>query len=254
MGPRLFSRGDTARYCDYNHAYNLQWDRGSSAAETATRSIEREPVPRLQWDRGSSAAETRLAAHEGAGAQGPSMGPRLFSRGDGRSSSRPRPGTSFNGTAALQPRRRHRELPADDRVVPSMGPRLFSRGDSLLLGCDLKRERPSMGPRLFSRGDGHQATPRCTAEPFNGTAALQPRRLPPSRDLSLQAVGRGSASVGWSENRGPCRPDPGTSREGGNPCRFGLRERALSPPAPPSRSRRRTRPQGPGLFGCQRER
>ncbi len=110
----------------------LQWGRGSSAAEGRAAPTSSCPHRSLQWGRGSSAAEGTFSAV-----------PRIVR------------GTSFNGAAALQPRKGGAG-PAVDPVRPaSMGPRLFSRG---------RRAAASAG----------EARRRC----FNGAAALQPRKDP----------------------------------------------------------------------------
>ncbi len=140
MGPRLFSRGDDAvhggtadRGRGFNGATAFQPWRLCQPVRIVTRSGQ------LQWGHGFSAVETltgccaaRLgnARFNGATAFQPwrpaagvqlghhrsaSMGPRLFSRGDGGRSCR-----------------------AGRRSPASMGPRLFSRGDKNHLLGSLK--------------------------------------------------------------------------------------------------------------------
>ena len=155
MGPRLFSRGRLAADVALTlPGQQLQWGRGSSAAEGAGWRSTRPASGSLQWGRGSSAAEGLATAppifqgsqlqwgRGSSAAEGEipaalvreepdaSMGPRLFSRGRERMRFRqPFCRFRFNGAAALQPRKvQCGAWPARVGVPASMGPRLFSRG------------------------------------------------------------------------------------------------------------------------------
>jgi len=107
MGPRLFSRGDQLIAVGVAARLLLQWGHGFSAVETITFTNSRIAIDELQWGHGFSAVETvaqcRHARQDGEGFNGAtafqpwrpelcvrmleqepaSMGPRLFSRGDG---------------------------------------------------------------------------------------------------------------------------------------------------------------------------
>ena len=128
----------------------------------------------LQWGRDSSAAEMPLGTATFYLGVAASMGPRLFSRGNGRIAGVQGPlMDGFNGAATLQPRKcsgeRRRSI---DELAASMGPRLFSRGNGV---GDVPRPRPlaaSMGPRLFSRGNGAAWQPACRMWVF---ASMGPR-------------------------------------------------------------------------------
>ena len=188
MGPRLFSRGNTAPntfICDLN---GLQWGRGSSAAEIRTQAKSVVVPAQLQWGRGSSAAEIRFsevtprpvanALQWGRGSSAAEMTPESLPCGRMR--------RSFNGAAALQPRKFNWTMHARPRAVrASMGPRLFSRGN-MCRSCKTTARRfgfngaaalqprksgdkalacprlpyASMGPRLFSRGNMVARVPR----------------------------------------------------------------------------------------------
>ena len=66
MGPRLFSRGKSQEH-GWEEALDdqLQWGRGSSAAEMCYRPVKGYGEEQLQWGRGSSAAEMISAAPPG---------------------------------------------------------------------------------------------------------------------------------------------------------------------------------------------
>ena len=178
MGPRLFSRGRRHAETLYCGCVELQWGRGSSAAE-GTRTLTGCSICRtLQWGRGSSAAEGVADPVRRLPGVRASMGPRLFSRGRslgqreakastplqwGRGSSaaegRPASGAcrfarrSFNGAAALQPRKAMLA-----RLRPA-APTGFNGAAALQ-----PRKDTTLDPR--------------TGEPkgFHGAAALQPRK------------------------------------------------------------------------------
>ena len=132
MGPRLFSRGRSARQTTpsprstgFNGAAALQPRKVCHRPRVAF------PLILLQWGRGSSAAEGSPAIANLLFGEPASMGPRLFSRGRflgwccrrlagrlqwGRGSSAAegpqfnvsrRPPPCFNGAAALQPRKEY---------------------------------------------------------------------------------------------------------------------------------------------------
>ena len=155
MGPRLFSRGRRHAETLYCGCVELQWGRGSSAAE-GTRTLTGCSICRtLQWGRGSSAAEGTYRVHLRVRSAA-SMGPRLFSRGRmvRRRTAVSSP-SSFNGAAALQPRKAMLA-----RLRPA-APTGFNGAAALQ-----PRKDTTLDPR--------------TGEPkgFNGAAALQPRKVP----------------------------------------------------------------------------
>ena len=128
---------------------------------------------RLQWGHGFSAVEIWLPGDWSDSTQTASMGPRLFSRGNGQRAVRKHADpASFNGATAFQPWKfptclRYTQL----LLLASMGPRLFSRGNNIWWvtgggGCEA-----SMGPRLFSRGNQHQQAGRVRQDP----ASMGPR-------------------------------------------------------------------------------
>ena len=150
LQPRKVTRGTLARL---PHGL-LQWGRGSSAAEGILKRLDDVLEDRLQWGRGSSAAEgwpptspsrCRASSFNGAAALQPRKG-RVGGLQDQRVA-------RFNGAAALQPRKGHEHANSTIGWSASMGPRLFSRGRA--------------GPA------GHRYAPRWS---FNGAAALQPRK------------------------------------------------------------------------------
>ena len=202
MGPRLFSRGRRHAETLYCGCVELQWGRGSSAAE-GTRTLTGCSICRtLQWGRGSSAAEGVADPVRRLPGVRASMGPRLFSRGRslgqreakastplqwGRGSSaaegRPASGAcrfarrSFNGAAALQPRKASWERP------PSGIPAGFN-------GAAALQPRKAAGESVAAGKD----------KSFNGAAALQPRKgVPLCRFSSIGWVllqwGRGSSAA-----------------------------------------------------------
>ncbi len=203
MEPRLESRGNCASRPAHAHAPQLQWSRGSRAAETRrprswpslhvlrfNGAAAREPRKRgraerrsarscaLQWSRGSRAAET----------------------GDGFDvSSSP---CRFNGAAAREPRKRRSAVDdaqrcriasmeprlesrgnargpraVDDARSASMEPRLESRGNDAAQCLDVRDVAASMEPRLESRGNSAEPARRCSRRRrFNGAAAREPRK------------------------------------------------------------------------------
>jgi len=275
MGPRLASRGSVVRSDHAADDFTLQWDRGSRAAEARHVATRHSQHRALQWDRGSRAAEaccaslatTGFIAFNGTAAReprkpehrrrrrqphGPSMGPRLASRGSevvslddvvivalqwdrgsraaearrryrrfllGNPSMGPRLASRGSGGGAdlldlplgpsMGPRLASRGSVTGSDIdslptFPSMGPRLASRGSSSDARPMMRLDQPSMGPRLASRGSqakndlsdvwtflqwdrGSRAAEACPARrnslrpgiPFNGTAAREPRKLPP---------------------------------------------------------------------------
>ena len=157
--------------------------------------------PRL-FSRGR--VETRApAAHRDVVA---SMGPRLFSRGrSGRTSCCSLIATSFNGAAAVQPRKAHftswittktkklqwgRGCSAAEGTSADAQPGR-SAGFNGAAAVQPRKERilgeypdataASMGPRLFSRGR-RPTSPGCgrPTSGFNGAAAVQPRKAAPA--------------------------------------------------------------------------
>src|SRR6266853_304475 len=89
---------------------------------------------------------------------------------------------SFNGAAAVRPRRCADRAGALARGEPFNGaaavrPRRFETDNdvwAVLL-------TPSMGPRLLGRGDANAVCAvAIAAEPFNGAAAVRPRRFRPA--------------------------------------------------------------------------
>ena len=178
MGPRLFSRGRLAADVALTlPGQQLQWGRGSSAAEGAGWRSTRPASGSLQWGRGSSAAEGsrtrqqhyRLERFNGAAALQPRKGrasrapirsPVELQWGRGSSAAdgmefcplRCNFG-SFNGAAALQPRKGRYPPPwsAKNQTLQ------WGRGSSAAEGnvCGSANhfvDSASMGPRLFSRG------------------------------------------------------------------------------------------------------
>src|SRR6266508_1827089 len=107
MGPRLFSRGDqncvsgcwSRNRLQWGHGFSavetapppvaatsrvsLQWGHGFSAVETQRINVYADPGRELQWGHGFSAVETLRGVAHPVHDIGASMGPRLFSRGDG---------------------------------------------------------------------------------------------------------------------------------------------------------------------------
>ena len=135
--PLQWGRGSSAAEMRFSKPASVTWVQGfnGAAALQPRKSFhlqpERELDERLQWGRGSSAAEIEWPQYFLSVEGEASMGPRLFSRGNG--------------------------VPADQTVslfVASMGPRLFSRGNHSQRGRIVNGEyHASMGPRLFSRGN-----------------------------------------------------------------------------------------------------
>ena len=158
MGPRLFSRGEIVIDERGIILDELQWGRGFSAAERYSGIRTVRTCSKLQWGRGFSAAESPTGMFSAHLCGMASMGPRLFSRGEGmvRRNRSPRR-VCFNGAAAFQPRRVRAYLVDGLRRLASMGPRLFSRGEADFLNGLTQVVRASMGPRLFSRGEYHGA-------------------------------------------------------------------------------------------------
>ena len=157
----------------------LQWGRGSSAAEGILKRLDDVLEDRLQWGRGSSAAEgwpptspsrCRASSFNGAAALQPRKG-RVGGLQDQRVA-------RFNGAAALQPRK--------EWLIQCDGYRVFAlqwgRGSSAAEGravVQVQQHRvgvASMGPRLFSRGRDIQGAFEGAFCGFNGAAALQPRQ------------------------------------------------------------------------------
>ena len=151
MGPRLFSRGNLQALRACAILIELQWGHGFSAVEIsaggagfcAGRSG-------LQWGHGFSAVEISIAAGQKGRDDHASMGPRLFSRGNGED-----PHTSFGIRTA------------------SMGPRLFSRGNRIT-------ESIHWRPRSFNGATAFQPWKLCSSlllcpAPlcFNGATAFQ---------------------------------------------------------------------------------
>ena len=110
-----------------------------------------------------------------------SMGPRLFSRGNGRIVTAKR----WRMNALMGPRLFSRGNPpkrdagSNSPTSALMGPRLFSRGN-VWTGChDNNGYGASMGPRLFSRGNANRLAHGCLhLGRFNGAATLQSRKCP----------------------------------------------------------------------------
>ena len=206
MGPRLFSRGRVQPcHVTNNSCEKLQWGRGCSAAEgtdsggLATVGRYASMGPRL-FSRG----RLRLPRSAMIAAAMASMGPRLFSRGRSRKFFFLRFHLeSFNGAAAVQPRKEPNFCPSlrpfgrlqwgrgcsaaegacftrwrlRRHIDASMGPRLFSRGRGGFGGRGGVGRLASMGPRLFSRG--RHFVPQLNVpnlKRFNGAAAVQPRK------------------------------------------------------------------------------
>ena len=159
MGPRLFSRGNpSVELRHFAELVMLQWGHDFSAVEIS-KFPKSNPIreyasmgPRLfsRGNHGSESAES--TCHRAA-----SMGPRLFSRGNLDCNIQPIDASSrFNGATTFQPWKSQSHVYGTHEIrCASMGPRLFSRGnhaesldtlDQLLAA--------SMGPRLFSRGNG----------------------------------------------------------------------------------------------------
>ncbi len=189
--------------------------------------------PRL-FSRGRSSL--RRQGHDDARA---SMGPRLFSRGRRpRSASCPSRTSSFNGAAALQPRKVARvqgvnALRSSFNGAAALQPRKAK-------GHDRRRPRrgASMGPRLFSRGRGEadvnhvlcdtlqwgRGSSAAEGKPlaltparlhsFNGAAALQPRKdgiasghrcgLGPLQWGRGSSAAEGSAATSKTRGSGTC--------------------------------------------------
>jgi len=179
MGPRLFSRGNKKKRGSLPRSRNLQWGRDSSVAEMRRCAVRADDV----WATFNGAAtlqsrKWRMATGAPVTKE-PSMGPRLFSRGNvgirtksyrrlldlqwGRDSSvaeiRAGPAHSGRLVQSLQWGRDSSVaeicvwLPGGVCCWPSMGPRLFSRGNCGLTDGAAFAPFPSMGPRLFSRGN-----------------------------------------------------------------------------------------------------
>ena len=110
----------------------------------------------LQWGRGCSAAEGLFSGVLGVNMFEASMGPRLFSRGRRRGGDRrERSSSSFNGAAAVQPRK---------------GRALLSQPIQLDLlqwgrGCSA------------AEGPGRNGPSPARTPCFNGAAAVQPRKV-----------------------------------------------------------------------------
>ena len=244
MGPRLFSRGNRlppwrSSMDDAQASMGPRlFSRGNWSHDAKACSLDGE----LQWGRGSSAAEISSSASGEQGARTPaSMGPRLFSRGNaavreasdkgsaalqwGRGSSAAEITLSlwmvnslhfsFNGAAALQPRKSGVRWPRQPRPkqlqwgrgssaaemrseakprrragVASMGPRLFSRGNSRRgwIASALNKQA-SMGPRLFSRGNNER---RRSTSPPQEIASMGPRLFSRGNQVSTRSVCRKS--------------------------------------------------------------
>ena len=155
MGPRLFSRGNTARHSRSGRIPKLQWGRDFSVAEIDTRRASsdgcgtcfngaatfqsrkyerlcqrRNPDGLLQWGRDFSVAEMQRQRHGRLMARIASMGPRLFSRGNRASEAAIKFSTELQwgrdfSVAEMQGNHKHLAFPR----FASMGPRLFSRGN-----------------------------------------------------------------------------------------------------------------------------
>jgi len=83
MGPRLFSRGNglNLEHPDIEISV-LQWGRDSSVAEIIKTKSDGWRIMSLQWGRDSSVAEMMVDVAGRPPLCRPSMGPRLFSRGN----------------------------------------------------------------------------------------------------------------------------------------------------------------------------
>ncbi len=103
MGPRPFGRGDLIAKADWANGVCFN---GAAAFRPRRRFGEslRRAASRLQWGRGLSAAETALQC-DLRFADGASMGPRPFGRGDSRPFAAIGTKKRFNGAAAFRPRR-----------------------------------------------------------------------------------------------------------------------------------------------------
>ncbi|CUQ67484.1 protein of unknown function [Candidatus Nitrospira inopinata] len=107
MGPRRFSRGNadrsvdtTAKTLGFNGAAAFQPRKSLEGVDTL---LFENP---LQWGRGVSAAEIGSECAQKSVEARASMGPRRFSRGNGRTRQKNRNANRcFNGAAAFQPRK-----------------------------------------------------------------------------------------------------------------------------------------------------
>ncbi len=225
MGPRLVSRGN-CRPPAYSWRSPRRFNGAAARQPRKRRELEgwKSSSEELQWGRGSSAAETCARRRHGITGRA-SMGPRLVSRGNfspgpgparcvgfnGAAARQPRKrgsatmlmpqSTGFNGAAARQPRKRGycRHIP--ESVPASMGPRLVSRGNSANPAA-----QSSHRMRLqWGRGSSAAETPPIqlrnhrTGCGFNGAAARQPRKRPAEptermKEAELQ-WGRGSSAA-----------------------------------------------------------
>ncbi len=157
--------------------FALQWGRGFSAAEITSEASGADTLALLQWGRGFSAAEMYLG-RQIYPVLCASMGPRLFSRGNGvQGFLRAAGGVLLQwgrGFSAAEISAHDRDRSGGD--LASMGPRLFSRGNAR----ELSRVLPGRG---------------C----FNGAAAFQPRKCPssssPGSGRSLLQWGRGFSAA-----------------------------------------------------------
>src|SRR6185369_5346090 len=110
----------------------------------------------LQWGHASSRVETDHPANRVVAVLLASMGPRVFTRGNVRSSHR-----------------------VAEHPTASMGPRVFTRGNRHQLIKELPDILASMGPRVFTRGNvleaghGHPGFPG-----FNGATRLHAWKHP----------------------------------------------------------------------------
>ena len=206
MGPRLGGRGDreparptrpggegfngaAARWPRRHtmhipaHAIStqLQWGRGSVAAETGVHPLLWGVVamasmgPRLGGRGDVKLAWTALRDTRA------SMGPRLGGRGDlpsQRPPSRPSVTAGFNGAAARWPRRRPLCLVLPDQAAASMGPRLGGRGDRELFEMYAQYDVELQWGRgsVAAETGADEENSRGAWARFNGAAARWPRR------------------------------------------------------------------------------
>ena len=167
MGPRLFSRGNVHdSHSDSKKALMLQWGRGFSAAETVC-SVHTDATDGTGFNGAAAFQPRKPRASAERQSWGPpaSMGPRLFSRGNGHT------------LGQWQPRRR-----------ASMGPRLFSRGN---LDC---RNKSATIPRTLQWGRGFSAaeTPTLAASTLSLAPTLQwGRGFSAAETRNLRHRGRG---------------------------------------------------------------
>ena len=120
MGPRPFSRGNgvsaVAGRFPYYGGFN-----GATAFQPwkSARNLRHAPSARwLQWGHGLSAVEIVLRSELVVEADAASMGPRPFSRGNGRREARRGPGPrSFNGATAFQPWKSERRMLRETTMI-----------------------------------------------------------------------------------------------------------------------------------------